>query len=83
MLQFRMDLTSDIESRERFTQVKESWRCAVELHIVITIDSLGIVRRKDKFSLRNARFLYIREDMDIDDISDWNDVYQYYMKANS
>jgi hypothetical protein len=78
-----MDLTSDIESRERFTQVKESWRFAVELHIVITIDSLGIVRRKDKFSLRNARFLYIREDMDIDDISDWNDVYQYYMKANS
>jgi ATP-dependent DNA ligase len=78
-----IDLTPDIESRGRFTQVKESWGFAVEPQIVITIDSLGIVRREDKFSLRNARFLYIREDMDVDDISDWNDVYQYYMKTNT
>jgi ATP-dependent DNA ligase len=78
-----VDLTPDIESRGRFTQVKESWGFAVEPQIVITIDSLGIVRREDKFSLRNARFLYIREDMDVEDISDWNDVYQYYMKANT
>jgi ATP-dependent DNA ligase len=75
-----MDLTPG--SRGRFTQVKESWGFAVEPQIVITIDSLGIIRREDKFSLRNARFLYIREDMDVEDISDWNDVYQYYMKAN-
>jgi ATP-dependent DNA ligase len=78
-----MDLRTDIESRGRFTQLKESWGFAIEPQIVITIDSLGIVRREDKFSLRNARFLYIREDMDVDDISDWNDVYQYYMKANT
>ncbi|MHA2096733.1 MAG: ATP-dependent DNA ligase, partial [Candidatus Hodarchaeales archaeon] len=77
-----MDLTPDIESRGRFTQVKESWGFAIDPHIVITIDSLGIVRQEDNFSLRNARFLYIREDMDVDDISDWNDVYQYYMKVN-
>ncbi len=78
-----MDLTPAIESRGRFTQVKQSWGFAIEPHIVITIDSLGIVRREDKFSLRNARFLYIREDMDVEDVSDWNDVYHYYMKANS
>jgi ATP-dependent DNA ligase len=77
-----MDLRPDIGSPGRFTQVKESWGFAVEPQIVITIDSLGIVRREDKFSLRNARFLYIREDMDVEDISDWNDVYQYYMKTN-
>ncbi|OLS26805.1 MAG: DNA ligase [Candidatus Heimdallarchaeota archaeon LC_3] len=77
------DLTPDIESRGRFTQVKESWGFRTIPQIVITIDSLGIVRQEDKFSLRNARFLYIREDMDVDDISDWNDVYQYYMKANT
>jgi hypothetical protein len=77
-----VDLRPDIGSPGRFTRVKESWGFAVDPQIVITIDSLGIVRREDKFSLRNARFLYIREDMDVEDISDWNDVYQYYMKAN-
>ncbi|MHA2052004.1 MAG: ATP-dependent DNA ligase, partial [Candidatus Hodarchaeales archaeon] len=78
-----IDLNPDIESRGRFTHVKKSWGFAIEPQIVITIDSLGIVRSKDKFSLRNARFLYIREDMDVDDISDWNDLYQYYMKVNT
>ena len=77
-----MDLRSDIGSSGRFMQLKESRGFAIEPKIVITIDSLGIVRREDKFSLRNARFLYIREDMDVEDISDWNDVYQYYMKTN-
>lgn len=77
-----IDLRSGMGSPGRFTQLKESWGFAIETQIVITIDSLGIVRREDKFSLRNARFLYIREDMDVEDISDWDDVYQYYMKAN-
>ncbi len=79
-----VDLTPDIESRGRFTQVKESWGFEIEPRIVITIDSLGIVRHKDeKFSLRNARFLYIREDMPVEDISDWQELFQYYMKANT
>ena len=79
-----MDLTPEIESRGRFTQVKESWGFEIEPKIVITIDSLGIVRQKDeKFSLRNARFLYIREDMPVEDISDWQELYQYYMKTNT
>ena len=79
-----MDLTPDIETRGRFTQVKESWGFEIEPRIVITIDSLGIVRHKDeRFSLRNARFLYIREDMPVEDISDWQELYQYYMKTNT
>ena len=78
-----MDLTPDIESRGRFTQVKESWGFEIEPRIVITIDSLGIVRHDEKFSLRNARFLYIREDMPVEDISDWQELYQYYMKTNT
>ena len=79
-----MDLTPDIETRGRFTQVKESWGFEIEPKIVITIDSLGIVRHNnEKFSLRNARFLYIREDMDVEDISDWQEVFEYYMKANT
>jgi len=77
------DLTPDIESRGRFTQVKESWGFEIEPRIVITIDSLGIVRHDEKFSLRNARFLYIREDMPVEDISDWQELYQYYMKTNT
>ena len=55
----------------------------IEPRIVITIDSLGIVRHDEKFSLRNARFLYIREDMPVEDISDWQELYQYYMKTNT
>lgn len=78
-----LDLTPDIESRGKFTQVKESWGFEIEPKIVITIDSLGIVRRDEKFSLRNARFLYIREDMPIEDISDWQEVFDYYMKTNT
>lgn len=79
-----IDLTPDIESRGRFTQVKESWGFEIEPRVVITIDSLGIVRHKEeKFSLRNARFLYIREDMPVEDISDWQELYEYYMKTNT
>lgn len=78
-----VDLAEDIPSKSRFTRSKKTLGFEIDPFIVITIDSLGIVRSDDKFSLRNARFLHIREDMDVEDISEWREVYINYMRSNT
>ena len=73
------DLSAGIEHLGRFSGMHEKMGFEVEPTIVVTIDSLGIIRKDDRFALRNARFLYIREDKEVDDISTYSDLYEYYM----
>ena len=47
--------------------------------VVLTIDSLGIIRRDGKFKLRNERFLHIIEDKEADEISTYYEIYNSYM----
>ncbi|MHA2029440.1 MAG: ATP-dependent DNA ligase [Candidatus Kariarchaeaceae archaeon] len=74
-----VDLGQSIEHLGRFSGMHEKMGVEVDPQIVITIDSLGIVKKDDRFSLRNARFLYIREDKPVDEISTYYDLYDYYM----
>lgn len=76
-----VNLGEEIETHTRFGREKDSMGFEVEPSIVITIDSLGTVRRGEKVKLRNARFLYIREDKEVEDISTYYDVYNYYMET--
>lgn len=78
-----VDLGENIEHLGRFSGMHEKLGIEVEPQIVITIDSLGIVKKEDRFSLRNARFLYIREDKPVDEISTYNDMYDYYMSSHT
>jgi DNA ligase-1 len=79
-----IDLKEEIErASARFTQQQETYGFEIEPSIVITIDSLGIVRRGEKVKLRNARFLHIREDKPVDEITDWFDIYHNYMTDES
>jgi ATP-dependent DNA ligase len=76
-----VDLSLRIEHLGRFSGAHEKMGFEIDPKIVITIDSLGIVKRDERFSLRNARFLYIREDKPVDEISTYYDLYDYYMET--
>ena len=78
-----IDLAGEIEHHGRFTQTKESLGIEVEPKIVITIDNLGIFRAGDDFKLRNARFLYIREDKPVEDISTYYDLHDSYYRSKT
>ncbi|OLS24113.1 MAG: DNA ligase [Candidatus Heimdallarchaeota archaeon LC_2] len=76
-----VDLGKEIEHLGRFSGTHQKMGIEIQPHIVITIDSLGIVRKDERFSLRNARFLYIREDKPVDDVSTYYDLYDYYSSS--
>ncbi len=78
-----IDLGEEIEHLGRFSGVHEKMGIEVQPQIVITIDSLGIVKKDDRFSLRNARFLYIREDKPVDEVSTYYDLFDYYTSSHS
>jgi ATP-dependent DNA ligase len=76
-----VNLGDEIESHSRFGKEHESIGIEIDPNIVISIDSLGTVKRGDKVKLRNARFLYIREDKELSEVSTYYDVYNYYMES--
>ncbi|MCH8905846.1 MAG: hypothetical protein IH840_02065 [Candidatus Heimdallarchaeota archaeon] len=76
-----IDLSADIEHLGRFSGAHERLGFEIEPQIVVTIDYLGIVKRDERFSLRNARFLYLREDKPVDEISTYYDLYDNYSRA--
>ncbi|MHA2248838.1 MAG: hypothetical protein ACXAD7_00685, partial [Candidatus Kariarchaeaceae archaeon] len=76
-----VDLAHNIEHLGRFSGAHEKMGFEVPPKIVITIDSLGIVKKDERFSLRNARFLYVREDKPIEEISTYSDLFNYYMNT--
>jgi len=79
-----IDLKEDIEhTTTRFSQQSETYGFEIIPNIVITIDSLGVVKRGDKVKLRNARFLHIREDKPPDEASNFYDIYHSYMTDES
>ncbi|MDH5402515.1 MAG: hypothetical protein OEY49_08500 [Candidatus Heimdallarchaeota archaeon] len=76
-----IDLQEGIDNNSRYTQSGKNLGFEIIPDIVISIDSLGIVRKDDVFSLRNARFLHIREDKPVQDISQYQSILNDYMRS--
>ena len=72
-----VDLTVDTDQSVWTSRSEEKSGYVVEPTIVVTIDSLGKIKKQDRYSIRNAKFLYIREDKEVDEISTVEDLMDY------
>ena len=62
----------------------DHWGYVVQPRIVVTIDAQGVIADSEgSFTLRNARFLQIRENKPVEEIASYNEIRSAYFAERS